>query len=215
MWRPKRAVCAENTAWKPTRRSILLASVPLLVGSVPQMASIEEGSMAQSDQDFGRLNAKAPAELSRFTFLIGKWQCEANLMLANGTWQTFKAAWLGRYILDGYAIADEYRMLGPSGDLIVLGMNLRTYDAIKRTWNIRWLNGLAGDWTDLVSEQLGGVKVDGSSIIYAFKEPVAGHVYTRATYTAHSKTHFTWRGEKSDDGKSWSEFMIVEAVREK
>jgi hypothetical protein len=74
---------------------------------------------------------------------------------------------------------------------------------------------MAGDWTDLVSEQLGGVKVDGSSIIYAFKEPVAGHVYTRATYTAHSKTHFTWRGEKSDDGKSWSEFMIVEAVREK
>ena len=69
----------------------------------------------------------------------------------------------------GYAIADEYRMLGPSGDLIVLGMNFRTYDAIKRTWNIRWLNGLAGDWTDLVSEQLGGVKVDGSSIIYAFQ----------------------------------------------
>ena len=167
--------------------------------------------MAQSDQDFGRLNTKAPAELSRFAFLIGKWDCEAKLMSANGTWQTYKAAWLGRYILDGYAIAEEYRMFGLSGELIVLGMNFRTYDAAKRTWNIRWLNGLAGDWTDLVSEQLGGVKIDGSSIVYAFKEPVAGHAYTRATYTTHSRTHFTWRGERSDDAKSWSEFMIVEA----
>jgi hypothetical protein len=66
-------------------------------------------------------------------------------------------------------------MLGPSGDLIVLGMNLRTYDAAKRTWNIRWLNGLAGNWTDLVSKELGEVKVESSSIIYAFKEPVASH----------------------------------------
>jgi hypothetical protein len=170
--------------------------------------------MAQSHQDFGRLNPKAPAELSRFAFLIGTWQCEAKLMEGNGTWQTFKAAWLGRYILDGYAIMDEYRMFGLSGDLIVLGMNFRTYDAVKRTWNIRWLNGLAGDWTDLVSEELGGVKADGSTITYTFPEPVAGHAYTRATYAAHSKTHFTWRGEQSDDGKSWSDFMIVEAHRD-
>jgi hypothetical protein len=207
-------LCAENTAWKPTRRSILLTAMSLSVGSVPLMAAIEEGSMAQSDRDFGKLNPKAPVELSRFAFLIGRWQCEAKLMSGNGAWQTFTAVWLGRYILDGYAIADEYRMPGPSGDLIVLGLNLRTYDVAKRTWNIRWLNGLAGDWTDLVSEQLGGVKVDGSSIIYAFKEPVAGHAYTRATYTTHSQTHFTWRGEKSDDAKSWSEFMIVEARRD-
>jgi hypothetical protein len=30
--------------------------------------------------------------------------------LADGQWQTFEATWLGRFILDGYAIADEYRM---------------------------------------------------------------------------------------------------------
>jgi hypothetical protein len=29
------------------------------------------------------------------------------------------------------------------------------------------------------------------SIIYAFKEPVVAHAYTRATYTNISKTHFT------------------------
>ncbi len=171
--------------------------------------------MDQQDQNFGKLNSHAPAALSRFAFLIGKWRCEAKIKSATGEWQTFKAAWLGRFILDGYAIADEYRMTGSSGELIVLGMNFRTYDAAKQIWNIRWLNALAGNWTDLVSEEFGGVRFDGQSILYAFKEPVASHAYTRATYTNHSMTHFTWRGEKSDDAKTWSEFMVVEAYRSK
>lgn len=171
--------------------------------------------MAHHDQGFGQLNPKAPAELSRFAFLIGKWKCEGKLMSAAGGWQVYEAAWLGRFILDGYAIADEYRMLDASGELIVLGMNVRSYDAGRQIWHIRWLNGLTGDWTDLVSHEMGGVLLDGSSIVYAFKEPSAGHSFTRATYTNHSGGRFTWRGEKSDDGSKWSEFMNVEAQRDK
>lgn len=37
----------------------------------------------------------------------------------------------------------------------------------------------------------------------------------RATYTNVSETRFTWRGERSDDGSAWSEFMVVEAYRNK
>ena len=66
---------------------------------------------------------------------------------------------------------------------------------------------------DLGPEDLGGVKFDGQSIMYEFKEPVAAHGYTRATYTNISEDHFTWRGEKSSDRKTWSEFMVVEANR--
>jgi hypothetical protein len=170
--------------------------------------------MEQVVQKFGKPNPKAPSALSQFAFLIGRRQCEAKVKSANGEWQTFQATWLGRFILDGYAIADEYRMAGSSGEVIVLGMNFRTYDAARQIWNIKWLNALAGTWTDLGSEEFGGVRLDGHSITYAFKEPVAAHVYTRATYTNIFKTHFTWRGEKSDDGKVWSEFMVVEAYRD-
>ena len=106
-------------------------------------------------------------------------------------------------------------MTGSSGELIVLGMNLRTYDATKQTFNIKWLNALAGTWVDLGPEELGGVTFYGQSIIYAFKEPTAAHAYTRATYTNITEEHFTWRGEKSDDGKTWTEFMVVEAYRSK
>ena len=169
--------------------------------------------MEQVDQHLGKLNPHAPAALSRFAFLIGSWRCEAKVRSSNGDWQTLHATWHGRFILDGYVIADEYRMMGSSGELLVLGMNLRTYDAAKQVWNIKWLNALGGTWVDLGPEELGGVRFDRQSIIYAFKEPVASHAYTRATYTNISKTHFTWRGEKSDDGKAWSEFMVVEAYR--
>jgi hypothetical protein len=95
----------------------------------------------------------------------------------------------------------------------VLGLNLRAYDAGKQTWNIKWLNALTGTWTDLTPSELGGVTYDGPSITYAFRDlaPMdATHVYTRATYTSTSKTNFTWKGEKSTDGKVWTEFMIVD-----
>jgi hypothetical protein len=170
--------------------------------------------MKKADE-FGKPNPKAPAELSRFAFLIGRYRCEGKLKLANGELQTVQATWVGRYILDGYAIQDDYRMTGPSGELMVLGTNLRAYDAAKKIWNMKWLNALAGKWTDLGPEELGGVRYEGPSIIYVLREPVGDHKYLRATYTKVSDEHFTWRGEKSDDRKTWSELLVLEAYREK
>jgi hypothetical protein len=169
--------------------------------------------MDHAKQEFGEANPSAPAELSRFAFLIGRWRCEVNVTLADGGSQMLQATWLGRFILDGYAIADEYRMTGSSGELVVLGVNLRTYDAARQTWNMKWLDALTGTWVDLGPEELGGVAFDGESIIYAMKEPLADHAYTRATYTNISEKHFTWRGEKSNDRKTWSDFVVIEAYR--
>jgi len=169
-------------------------------------------------QDFGKLSPNAPPELAAFAFLIGSWQCNARIKSPTGDWQRFEAQWLGRFILDGLAIADEYRMTNLSGNLIVLGTNIRSYDTTTRTWNIRWLNALTGAWTDLVSPTLGGVQINdlpvgGRSITYAFKEPTAAHPYTRATYTTHSPTRFTWKGDQSTDAQTWTDFMLVECYR--
>ena len=62
--------------------------------------------------------------------------------------QTFQATWVGRFITDGYAIADEYRMTGPSGEVLVPGVNIRAYYLIKQIWDIKWLDALAGKWVD-------------------------------------------------------------------
>ena len=164
-------------------------------------------------EDFGQPNPEAPAALSHFAFLIGRWRCEATVRPANGEAQKYEAAWIGRYILDGYVIADEFGMATPEGERIVLGMNFRVYDTVRNAWSIKWLNALTGTWTDLGAEELGGVQFDGQSIVYIFKEPMAAHAYTRATYTNISTSHFTWRGEKSEDGETWSAFMVIDAFR--
>jgi hypothetical protein len=64
------------------------------------------------------ISPNAPAELTRFAFLIGRWRFDTKFKAANEELQAFHGAWLGHYILDGYAIADEYRMIGSSGELI-------------------------------------------------------------------------------------------------
>ena len=155
----------------------------------------------------------ARVELERFAFLVGRYRCEAKLSLPTEE-KTFGAAWEGRWILNGHAISDEYMMFGDNGDLIVMGINLRAYDAAKQQWNMKWLDALSGRWTDLGPEDLGGVQFDGTSVSYVFREPMAGHALTCATYTNISETHFTWRGESSEDGHSWTEFMVIECERE-
>lgn len=140
--------------------------------------------MERNDHDYGKPNPNAPRELSHFAFLVGKWRGEAKLKREDGTWEDPQALWEGRYILDGYVIADEYRMTTPAGELLVLGINLRSYDARKKAWNLKWLNALAGTWTDLGPDELGGVVADAKTITYRMKEPVARHAFTRATPSA-------------------------------
>ncbi len=164
-------------------------------------------------EHYGNLNANAPPELSQFTFLIGRWRCEAKLKGEAGTWERLKATWEGRYILEGYAIGDEYRMTTPDGEPVVLGINLRAYDTKKKAWNMKWLNALAGTWFDLGPEELGGVKFQEGSITYSYKEPSGPHAFTRSTYLNISKDHFTWRGERSNDGKTWEKFLVIEVYR--
>jgi hypothetical protein len=184
-------------------------------GSATEVAEGDSRIMKADEPEYGELNPNAPPELSRFAFLIGKFRCEVRLKQGDGDWASLKGTWEGHFILDGYAIEDEYRMTTVPGELVVLGMNFRSYDAKKKSWNIKWLNALSGTWVDLGTEELGGVKIDEKGITYKMKEPVASHTFTRATYTNISENHFTWRGERSNDEKAWEEFMVIEAERVK
>ena len=173
---------------------------------------MEEQHIDVNDPGFGAIHPSAPQALSWFAFLVGRWRCEARVLLGND-WRSFGGSWVGRYILDGYAIEDEFRITGAAGEVIVLGISIRSYDAAHQSWHMKWLNA-AGAWTDLGPEELGGVRFEGESITYTYKEPVAGHGLTRATFSDISDLHFSWRGEMSEDGVNWTEFIRVEGVRE-
>jgi hypothetical protein len=210
---------SENAVSSELRRNVLLAACAVLTPGTRLMAAApRDNFMEQIDQSTNKPNPKAPTALSQFAFLIGHWRFDAKFKSPQGERHTFHGTWIGRYILDGYAIADEYKMLGSDGKVIVHGMNFRVYDVPKQLWNIKWLNALEGSWTDLTSEEFGGAKFEGQSVSYIFREPIGATSawtapYTRATYTSVSPTFFTWRGDKSDDGATWKEFMVVECRR--
>lgn len=171
------------------------------------------GSMNQRESIYGALHPDAPQELARFAFLIGTWRCFADLLAEDGQWHTFPAAWIGRYILDGLAIADEYRMHDLTGNILVHGLNFRSFNTASRCWNIRWLDARTGSWTDLCPNELGGPRFTENSISYIFREPGLSHQFTRATYTSLSPVRFTWHGERSADRINWTNFMRIDCHR--
>ena len=185
----------------------------LLIALARPLSGVEGYEVNHNDEAYGKPNPNAPPELSHFAFLIGRWSCDGKVRMPDGHEQSYKASWVGRYILDGYVIEDQYRMTDLSGKLIVLGNNYRSYDPARKTWSIRWLDAVSGSWTDLATPELGGATFDGASVSYVFREPMANHAFTRATYTPDGANHFTWRGEQSSDRKAWSPFMVVECRR--
>ena len=159
-------------------------------------------------------NPKAPPELSQFAFIIGEWRCDVRVKDDDGTWQTYQATWVGRYILDGYVIADEYRMTDHAGALVVHGMNFRSYSVDKKTWVMRWLDATSSFWVELGPEELGGVRVNLETITFNLIDRFAPDAVSRVTFANISVDHFTWREEKSlDQGRTWTEFVAIEAQR--
>ena len=166
------------------------------------------------DKEYGSPNSKAPSELAQFAFIIGEWRCDARLKVEDGTWQPYQASWVGRYILDGHVIADEYRMTNQKGELIVLGMNFRSYSVDKKTWIMKWLSATGSFWLELGPETLGGVRVSPKTITFNYVDTFAPDALTRVTFSNISESHFTWSSETSvDQGKTWTEFMVIEAHR--
>jgi hypothetical protein len=213
--------------------SFLVLLFPLLAiaSAISQSANLinQKGANTMNlGKEYGTPNPKAPPELSQFAFLIGKWRCDARVKGEDGTWQPYQATWVGRYILDGNAIADEYRMTNQKGEVIVHGMNFRSYSVEKKTWVIRWLNATGAFWLELGPEKLGGVRVDPKTITFNFIDTFAQDAareaerigiksqptLTRVTFSNISDSRFTWSCERSlDQGKTWAEFMVIEAHR--
>jgi hypothetical protein len=168
----------------------------------------------QRHSDYGTPNPAAPPELSQFAFIIGSWRCDVRVKTDDGAWRSYQATWIGRYILDGHVIADEYRMVDGAGELIVHGVNFRSYSVDKKAWVMRWLDATRATWVELGPDSLGGVRVSRDTIIFDLIDSFAPDAICRVTFSNIAADHFSWREEKSlDQGTTWNEFVMIEAQR--
>ena len=170
---------------------------------------------------FGMPNSSAPRELVTFDFLVGAWECESSIRAPDGSMRARPATWVGRYILDGYVIADEFRQLGPAGEVAMLGQTVRAFNSDAQEWVMKWLDALDATWLDLGPAELGGVTVRDGTITYRHRRPRgrSGRLFPlqslfRVTFFDIAEAAFRWRSEVStDNGETWAEVQTIAARR--
>lgn len=167
------------------------------------------GGEAMSDPaitTYGSLNPDAPAELGLFAFLVGKWSGSAQARNPDGTYTEYQFDWIGRYLLDGMAIADEMRMSAADGGAIQ-GMSLRFFNSGNNSWTIEFLNFNRSFLRKQVNANVGAVTQEGAQIIVSQTGPDGGP--GREIYTLIDPDHFTYRMDFSaGDAQTWDEGVV-------
>ena len=154
---------------------------------------------------YGEKSPRAPRELDVFAFLIGRWDGRGRTRLPDGTVAEYPVAWVGRYILDGTAIADEGHGPYPDGRPF-LGITFRQYDESRKTWVIEFLNVSESFLRRQVHHGTGSVAVSGRTVTVTSESP---GVVVREHYVVPDADNWVYRLDSSNDGgRSWNEGAI-------
>lgn len=161
---------------------------------------------------YGRVSRDAPPELQAFAFLVGKWIGTGKTKLADGTIAEFPVTWIGRYILDGTAIADEMHSVAPDGSPY-LGISFRHYDRGTSAWVVEYLNVSGSFLRKQVNRDSGSVAVAERSVTVSSVSP---GVAIREHYWVPDRSSFTYSLDISNDGgASWREGHLQMTFRRK
>ena len=154
---------------------------------------------------YGERSPRAPRELDVFAFLIGKWDGRGRTRLPDGKVAEYPVAWVGRYILDGMAIADEGHGPYPDGTPF-LGITLRQYDQSRKTWVIEFLNVSESFLRRQVHQGTGSVAVSGRTVTVTSESP---GIIVREHYVVPDADNWIYRLDSSNDGgRSWNEGAV-------
>src|SRR5665213_2789822 len=155
---------------------------------------------------YGHKSAQAPRQLSDFSFLVGKWQGSGKTRLADGSYAQFAGVtWIGRYILNGTAIADEFHASTADGKAY-LGISFRQFDTQHHSWIIEYLNVTNSFLRRQVDPGSGSVSVDAGTVVVVSAD---GQTKFRESYRLTDKNHYTYRAATSrDGGRNWDPTSI-------
>src|SRR5687768_391725 len=166
------------------------------------LAAITFGDRAMAQQrpaitTYGDRHEAAPEELELFSFLIGKWEGSGKTRLADGTVAEYDGlTWIGRYVLDGMAIADELHTPQPDGSP-GMGITFRYFDPENEHWIVEFLNVTNSFIRRQVNAASGSVETDGTTVIVVSE---SGQSIIREYYRVLDGDHFVYSLDLSNDG---------------
>jgi len=159
--------------------------------------------------NYGVRSVNAARELEAFAFLIGKWEGVGKTRLPEGKVVEYPLTWIGRYILDGTAIADEVHGTTPDGTRAV-GITFRQYDRTRKAWVIEFLfpSEPSSQFFRQVRPGFGSVTVNGRNVTVISEPPSRGEPRRVREHYQPAPNNDTWvyrLDESNDGGKSWNE----------
>jgi hypothetical protein len=187
------------------RTTVASAGVALLVMTGSATAQETTPVTDPSKTTYGEKSSHAPQELNAFAFLIGTWDGRGRTKLPNGKVAEYPVRWVGRYILDGTAIADEGHAIYPDGRPS-LGITFRQYDASRAIWVIEFLNVSESFLRRQVRQGAGSVAVQGRNVTVSSEAP---GVAIREHYLVPDDDNWVYRLDMSNDGgENWNDGVI-------
>ena len=172
------------------RRTFAVGVLSLLIaGSTPAQAPREAP------------HPKAPEETKQFQFLVGSWDCKTRFLSGPGQYVEGRATWTGRFILDGWAIQDDW-VSQQAGGGAFHGTNIRSFNPQTGKWDNRWLPQGTLQWKYYESEMVGDTMVmTGGGGTHS-----QGSYIERNTFYEIGERSWKWRKDWSyDQGKTWVE----------
>ena len=157
-------------------------------------------------------NPKAPSETIQYTFMIGTWDCVIKSRLPDGSTREGTAVWKAHFILDGWAIQDEWVSHDESGKPAFFGINIRSFNPVLKKWECRWLPAGTLQWKHFLSWK------DGETMVMEGEgEDQRGAFVDRNTFFDIESDSWSWRKDRSyDGGKTWHRAIAtIEAKRGK
>lgn len=186
----------------PLRIALLSLMVsPLLAGTAHGADPAQDPAVTI----YGTRHPAAPAELATFSFLVGKWTGTGKYRDAEGKSTDFAVLWIGRYALDGMAIADEIRTPESEGSAIQ-GLTLRFFDPASKTWTVEFLNFARSFLRKQTNASAGAVTREGTKVTVFQSGPEGAP--GREVYTVIDADHFTYSMDVQKNG-AWDEGLVT------
>lgn len=161
---------------------------------------------------FNRVGAQKSGCLERLEFFTGEWILETLDMQRNGSFRKGKAHSTVYFILDGYALQDDFRSINRQGEVTFRGTSIKSCLHEQPGYIVTWMMpGLEG-LTDLRASWENGIlkgEGEGYDHIGSFKE--------RFEYFNISDSSYSFRMDRSyDSGKTWlHNFSRIEAIKKR
>lgn len=138
-------------------------------------------------------------QLEKLDFFIGEWIIETKDIQPNGTFKTGKAKSIVKYILDGYAMQDDYLMLDDNKNVIFRGTSIRSFNKNTGKYQIVWIMPGINGITDISAEFINN-RLIGKGKGYDNN----GEFLERFEYYNISKNSYSFKMDRSyDNGKNW------------